>query len=42
MNLDAHPEICVFTPEFEIVECFVGHGGTDDAFDVIRNHAGIE
>ena len=23
------------------VECFEGHGGTDEAFDVIRSHAGI-
>ena len=42
MTQDAHPEICVFTPELEIIECFVGHGGTEDAFDVIRSHAGIE
>ncbi len=42
MSQIAHPEICVLTPEFEIVECFEGHGGTDEAFDVIRSHAGIE
>ena len=42
MDLIAHPEICVLTPEMEIDECFTGHGGTDEAFDVIRSHAGIE
>ena len=42
MDQIAHPEICVLTPELEIVECFTGHSGTDEAFDVIRSHAGIE
>ena len=42
MTQDAHPEICAMTPELEILDCFVGHGGYDDAFDVIKNHAGIE
>ena len=39
---DAHPEVCAVTPELEILECFVGHGGAADALDVIRSHAGIE
>jgi hypothetical protein len=42
MTQEAHPEICAFTPDLEIIECFVGHGGSDDALDVIRSHAGIE
>lgn len=42
MTLEAFPEICAFTPELEIIECFTGHGGSDDALDAIRTYAGIE
>ena len=37
LTQDAHPEVCAVTPELEIIECFVGHGGSDDALDVIRS-----
>lgn len=42
LTQEAHPEICALTPELEVIDCFVGHGGSDDALDVIRSHAGIE
>lgn len=42
MTQEVHPEICAFTPELEIIECFTGHGGSDDALDAIKTYAGIE
>lgn len=42
LTQDAHPEVCAMTPELEVIDCFVGHGGSDDALDVIRSHAVIE
>ena len=42
LTQNAHPEVCALTPELEVIDCFVGHGGSDDALDVIRSHADIE
>lgn len=35
------PGKCVLSDEMEILDCFVGHGDDAEAFDLIRDHAGI-
>ena len=41
MTQFTHPEMCAFTPELEIISCYSGHGGSDDALTDIREHAGL-
>ena len=36
-----HPEMCALTPELEIISCYHGHGGYEQALDDIRVHAGF-
>ena len=38
---EVHPEMCAVSPEFEIIKCYSGHGGYEDALQDIRNHAGL-
>lgn len=41
MTQFTHPEMCALTPELEIISCYSGHGGYDDALSDIRDHAGL-
>ena len=36
-----HPELCAFTPELEILNCYAGHDKYQEAFKDIREHAGL-
>lgn len=38
---NTHPEMCSLTPELEIIKCYSGHGGYEDALQDIKNHAGL-
>ena len=38
---DGHPEICSLTPELQIISCYVGHGGHEQALQDVREHAGL-
>ena len=38
---EVHPEMCALTPELEIIKCYSGHGGYEDALQDIREHAGL-
>lgn len=37
----SHPQMCALSPEFEILKCFTGHGGYQDALNEIKTHAGL-
>ena len=37
----SHPEMCAFSPEFEIISCYAGHGGYEEALNDIKAHAGL-
>ncbi len=37
-----HPEVCALSHELEILSCYSGHGGYEDALTDIREHAGLE
>jgi hypothetical protein len=41
MTQQAHPQMCALAPDLEILKCFTGHGGYEDALDEIRTHAGL-
>ena len=41
MDQKSHPQMCAFTPEMEILSCYGGHGGYEEALDAIRDHAGL-
>ena len=38
---EGHPEVCALSPEFEIISCYVGHGGHEQALADIRAHADL-
>lgn len=39
MNLQTHPQMCALSPEFEIISCYSGHGGYEDALTDIVEHS---
>ena len=39
--IDGNPEVCGLTPELEIIHCYVGHGGNEQALNDIKEHAGL-
>ena len=39
MTQNAHPELCAFTPDLEIISCYAGHGKIELAMQDIRDHA---
>ena len=41
MTQEYHPEMCAVTPEFEILSCYKGHGGYEQALVDIKVHAGL-
>ncbi len=41
MTQFTHPEMCGLTPELEIISCYSGHGGYENALSDIRDHAGL-
>ncbi|MAA80306.1 MAG: hypothetical protein CL916_13715 [Deltaproteobacteria bacterium] len=41
MTQEHHPEMCALTPEFEIISCYKGHGGYEQALADIKAHAGL-
>ena len=41
MTQFTHPQMCALTPELEIISCYSGHGGYEDALSDIRDHAGL-
>lgn len=41
MTQQVHPEMCALTPELEIISCYNGHGGYEQALDDITVHAGL-
>ena len=41
MNQQTHPQMCGLTPSLEIISCYSGHGGYEDALADIKTHAGL-
>jgi hypothetical protein len=41
MTQEVHPEMCALSPDLEIISCYYGHGGYEDALQDIRDHAGL-
>ena len=41
MTQTVHPEMCGLTPELEIISCYYGHGGHQNALADIKTHAGL-
>ena len=41
MTETAHPEMCAITPDFEIISCYTGHGGYEEALQDIKADAGL-
>ena len=41
MSHVTHPEMCAFSPDFEIISCHAGHGGYEQALNDIKAHAGL-
>ena len=38
---EVHPEMCAIGPNLELIKCYSGHGGHEDALNDIRAHAGL-
>ena len=38
---EVYPEMCAIAPNLEIIKCYSGHGGYDEALNDIRIHAGL-
>ena len=41
MTQQRHPEMCAVTPDLEIISCYSGHGGYENALADIKAHAGL-
>ncbi len=42
MTTSTHPELCVITPDMELLQCFNGHRNIEPSLAQVRAHAGIE
>ena len=41
MTQEYHPEMCALAPELEVISCYRGHGGYEQALEDIKSHAGL-
>ena len=40
MTAEQYPELCIISPDMELIDCVAGHEQLDHSFSVIREHAG--